>query len=387
MTAKSSSPIQQPRLYEMVADRISRDYVLKTSPGDRLPTETEFAELYHVSVPTVWEALRSLVQAGFLHRRQGSGTYRKDMPKTAPAKSKDKAPVALVTPLDLSDGSLSCHFVQIALQTSKCLKEMGLGSQIYFGETAPASDRTFDDSILCKDIEDGRVSAAVLIAESHSRGGKYLDLLTKHSIPTLRTDVTTSSSGESRMHVFLETAVETLMRHGRRKISCIGFGAVSSPIGNSDFSRIVASKGGITDDSWMIGDLHPNTTGSGYSLMREIWTTGRIKPDGLVLCDDIFIEDATLAIRELGIKSPEQLLVVTYRNKGERLHAPFPVIELQYDAIPLSAQIASNIALMLSGKPQKPLVSDPVLVDPFAEDLESLPSAPVALHVDKLKVS
>ena len=152
MTAKSSSPIQQPRLYEMVADRISRDYVLKTSPGDRLPTETEFAELYHVSVPTVWEALRSLVQAGFLHRRQGSGTYRKDMPKTAPAKSKDKAPVALVTPLDLSDGSLSCHFVQIALQTSKCLKEMGLGSQIYFGETAPASDRTFDDSILCKDI-------------------------------------------------------------------------------------------------------------------------------------------------------------------------------------------------------------------------------------------
>lgn len=372
MNLKHSSPVQQKRLYEMVAERILKDHVLTSSVGERLPTETEFAEIYHVSVPTVREALRSLVQAGHLHRRQGSGTYRKDSPVTSSKSVKNQAQVALISPLDLADRSISRHYIQLALQTSKCLKNLGFGSQIYFGETASDSERSFDDSVLCRDIEAGLVSSAVVISEQDKRGFTYLEALKNLGIPVLETAANSNISGKSPGKVFLESAVDALMRHGRRKIACIGFGAGSGSKGSSDFSRIVSSKGGVTDESWMIGDLHPSTVGSGYSLMREIWTTARIKPDGLVLCDDVFFRDTELAIRELGIKSPEQLLVVTYRNMGEQLFAPFPVIELQYDARVLAEQLASNVAAVLQGKPTKELIFEGQLVDPFMEDPDLL---------------
>jgi DNA-binding FadR family transcriptional regulator len=43
--------------------------------GDRIPTEAELAQLTGTSRNTVREAVQSLVHAGLLERRQGSGTY------------------------------------------------------------------------------------------------------------------------------------------------------------------------------------------------------------------------------------------------------------------------------------------------------------------------
>jgi GntR family transcriptional regulator len=43
--------------------------------GERIPTEPELCEQFGVSRVTVREAVRSLVESGFLHRVQGSGTY------------------------------------------------------------------------------------------------------------------------------------------------------------------------------------------------------------------------------------------------------------------------------------------------------------------------
>jgi len=43
--------------------------------GDRIPTETELSQLTATSRNTVREAVQSLVHAGLLERRQGSGTY------------------------------------------------------------------------------------------------------------------------------------------------------------------------------------------------------------------------------------------------------------------------------------------------------------------------
>lgn len=43
--------------------------------GDRLPNEQEIGERFTVSRATVREAYRQLIDAGYLNRRQGSGTY------------------------------------------------------------------------------------------------------------------------------------------------------------------------------------------------------------------------------------------------------------------------------------------------------------------------
>lgn len=45
------------------------------SPGDSLPAEREYAEQYQISRMTVRQAFTQLVNAGYLSRRQGKGTF------------------------------------------------------------------------------------------------------------------------------------------------------------------------------------------------------------------------------------------------------------------------------------------------------------------------
>ena len=109
MPQHKHSPIHNPRLYELVSEKILNEYVLKMKPSQKLLTENEFSKIFSVSVPTVREALRSLVQSGYIRRRQGSGTYRSDVLDSPKSSQNDDRRVAIITPLDLSQANLSCY--------------------------------------------------------------------------------------------------------------------------------------------------------------------------------------------------------------------------------------------------------------------------------------
>lgn len=47
-------------------------------PGQRLPTEAELMQQYHVSRTTVTRTLRDLEHRGVIWRRRGSGTFVKE---------------------------------------------------------------------------------------------------------------------------------------------------------------------------------------------------------------------------------------------------------------------------------------------------------------------
>ena len=72
----------------LLADRL-RDELLEEisssqlQPGTKLPSEGELAKRFNVSRATVREAVRGLVEAGYVSRRRGSGSYvteRRRMP-------------------------------------------------------------------------------------------------------------------------------------------------------------------------------------------------------------------------------------------------------------------------------------------------------------------
>ncbi|MGZ4625525.1 MAG: FadR/GntR family transcriptional regulator [Kineosporiaceae bacterium] len=63
-------------LIEQVIDQLREQIEAGTwGIGSRIPTESELAQLTGTSRNTVREAVQSLVHAGLLERRQGSGTY------------------------------------------------------------------------------------------------------------------------------------------------------------------------------------------------------------------------------------------------------------------------------------------------------------------------
>ncbi|MDI2098494.1 GntR family transcriptional regulator [Ruicaihuangia caeni] len=59
-------------LRDKIIDQIRQ---MELGPGDALPTEREFTELFGVSRPTVREALRLLEQEGWVRSRQGKGRF------------------------------------------------------------------------------------------------------------------------------------------------------------------------------------------------------------------------------------------------------------------------------------------------------------------------
>jgi GntR family transcriptional regulator len=70
-------------LVEQVRQGLHEDLVSgKLQPGDKLPNENEIADRFGVSRATVREAVLGLIQAGYLTRRHGSGTYVTKAPRS-----------------------------------------------------------------------------------------------------------------------------------------------------------------------------------------------------------------------------------------------------------------------------------------------------------------
>lgn len=74
---------RRPSLVEQVRDSLLEELVNgKLLPGAKLANENELAEQYAVSRATIRDAVRALMDAGYLSRRHGSGTYVTYSPRT-----------------------------------------------------------------------------------------------------------------------------------------------------------------------------------------------------------------------------------------------------------------------------------------------------------------
>jgi GntR family transcriptional regulator len=74
---------KRPSLVEQVRESLLEDLVAgKLAPGDKLANENELADRYSVSRATIRDAVRGLMDAGYLARRHGSGTYVTYSPRT-----------------------------------------------------------------------------------------------------------------------------------------------------------------------------------------------------------------------------------------------------------------------------------------------------------------
>jgi DNA-binding GntR family transcriptional regulator len=75
--------VRRPSLAEQVRQGLLEDLMNgKLSTGDKLPNEDRIAERFSVSRATVREAVLGLLEAGYLTRRHGSGTYVTKAPRS-----------------------------------------------------------------------------------------------------------------------------------------------------------------------------------------------------------------------------------------------------------------------------------------------------------------
>jgi GntR family transcriptional regulator len=74
MTVRTA--VSRPLLTDVVRDALRRAVITgEFPPGSRLPNEDALGDRFSVSRATIREAVRGLVEEGYLSRRQGSGTF------------------------------------------------------------------------------------------------------------------------------------------------------------------------------------------------------------------------------------------------------------------------------------------------------------------------
>ena len=71
-------------LWRQIADQIAAEITAGLRPGDRLPTEAQFAARFGVNRHTVRHALSALVDAGAIHTRRGAGAFVAAQPTEYP---------------------------------------------------------------------------------------------------------------------------------------------------------------------------------------------------------------------------------------------------------------------------------------------------------------
>ena len=207
-----SGPGARPLLADVVRDGLRRSVITGSyAPGSRLPNEDALAASFGVSRATIREAVRGLVEEGYLARRQGSGTF--------------------VTARPLLRNSLDTNFSYTSYLESTGVRA---GRRILGLTTVPASDgvaeqlhlepgrhvvelrrvRTADDRPAVYSID--HLPADVIDAErdGEALGGSLYALLAARGHPVRHGEaVVAPASADDELAAILEVEPGTLLQH------------------------------------------------------------------------------------------------------------------------------------------------------------------------------
>jgi DNA-binding LacI/PurR family transcriptional regulator len=325
-----------------------------------LDSENQLAEQLKVSVLTIREALRSLAQEGVIERRQGKGTFV--------VNPLGRRHVAVLHEMDFGHARSGYFFRHVAQELRRFLRAQGIRSRLYAGfhpPDLPYGEPTCDEFL--EDLSRGKVVGVVAVASpAHPR---WLDLLREKGLPVV------GSAGEYEYGVgfdvrdLIRQAIGKLLKHGRREIAFIGcpvpaFQTSGAGSLSSIVSTVMREHGVPVRNEWMRLDINPVIGGGGWEQLRELWTARSEKPDGLVITDDILSLDVTMALLELGIRIPNQLMVITHANKGSEIRYPFPVTRVEVDPDTFARSLGEMLLRLIRKEP----VQEPKIILPFRSE-------------------
>ncbi len=344
-------------LYEQCADHIRSEVTAKLQPGEKLPSESNLAKQFSVSVFTIREALRILADEGIVERRHGSGTY-----VTTPAGGRH---VAILVEANLRDLRFTYFFLRAIHQLQSVFESEGFGHRLYVhvravGETPKPSNY----AQFVEDVEKRQVCGVAVVGAIPS--SFWMKSVTTQRIPIVGYASDYDWGVDLDYIGMVKRGTSYLLEQGCDRLALMGWANPESA-GDltarsiSDFKAILHEHGVSANDAWIRVGLNPTISGAGWEGFREAWSASDEKPNGLLVLDDVLFQDTIPAILELGIRVPEQLAIVTYANRGSGIHAPFPVARMECDP----DLYARSLGEMLLKLMRRQLVEPPKVLLPF----------------------
>ena len=328
------------RYHEQIADVLRREIRAEARPGLRLASDTQHAERFGVSVITVRQALHLLCQEGLVERRHGSGTYVSG--------SATRPRVAVVVNTAVLAGGASYFWLKLVDEVRSYLGGLGLDAQVTLGD------------------ELGLRGTAPVHGVIAIRWGAYQswgESLAERGVPVVSNDHHYPLTVQNDTLGMVRAGTHFLMQRGRRRPMLLTLDKFHD--GRPDdwlmepFLDVLGQFGVPFHPEWAYGAVDANTAGSGWERFRALWAGGREKPDCLLVSDDTIYPEAAMAILELGIRVPDDLLVVTHANRGAGMFCPFPTVRVEFDPVASARAMVDLLRQHMARDPAAP--SDIVL--------------------------
>ncbi len=332
------SELNRHPLYRQVALLLREEIEGRMKPGEKLDSEEKLAKRFDVSVITTREALRILASEGWVVRRQGKGTFV--------AERALEKPVAVLIDRDVSHPRASYFFLRVAREVKAHLEGAGRTVRLYTGQLSPNEESAY---LTCRefleDLEADRFSGVIAVYAFPHPG--WTRRLREKGIPLVGVGRCHDYSIDSDPVAFMKAAVAELRARGRSRIALMGWErGAGDPGENTDrtfrhaFLRALEDNGlALPPPEWVREDLHPALEAAGWEQFKELWSSRREKPDGLVITDDFLFRDAATAMLEMSISIPDTLMVVTHANRGSEVLYPFPVTRIEVDPAEAAATL------------------------------------------------
>ncbi len=312
------------------------------TPGERIETEPELLRMLGVSVLTLRRAMGELEREGIIERRQGSGTfYLGDQPLASKH-------IAVVLDVDETSEHLSPFFVHSCRAIRQALAKEGLASRPYHGNLKIGVEPTrITSQDFLDDVRLGRVSGMISYFTRREPG--WLALLRKHQIPFIDPEARYTLYREN---TFLPWAIDLALKGGRRRLAALTW---ESPTDHRNpftkgLMQLVEQHDLKLERAWLDVSANGWEPGMGWERFRDIWRTMEEKPDMLIVGDDMIFADVQRAVVELGIRVPEELLVVVKSSNVYPLKLEIPTAVYRLDVQADAAFQASLMKAFLGGQ-------------------------------------
>lgn len=127
---------------------------------------------------------------------------------------------------------------------------------------------------------------------------------------------------------FHERATETLVAAGRRHVAVLTIPAREP----QEFAPYFRARNVISLDAWTQSAEPYHVQWVRHALQTMLYSHSRMRPNGLIITDDHLVEPAMDALAELGVRVPDDLLVIGHWNYPLPYNGRMPVRLLGFDA-------------------------------------------------------
>jgi len=311
---------------DKVVESLRRDIVQgRITPGRQFPSQPQLAKRFQVSLATIGLAVNRLAREGHVQTRHRRGTFVSDKPPHLNnyALVFWNDPSSRFAPTQWSRYYTALTNEAIALQQRE-----GRRILIFHGIDQHADSE--DRQRLLSYIESHRL-AGIIFANSPD-DLEDTSILQQPGIPRVALMSSPCYPGVPAVAYsdhWMERAFDYLLEQGRQRIAILMHGTDSST--DSVVDRVTAARGMTIPPHWrqIMPVVFSLATRNCVRLL--MYSTGLQRPDGLVIADDNFVEDAQAALVAAGVRVPDDVAVVAHCNFPWPPANVLPVKRLGYD--------------------------------------------------------